>query len=302
MNNSILQLLNVNAWMIDIISATNYITLLSSQLQNSGFPVTATYSDSIKGIERDICGTYFFNNNPKFQIDLIPSSNSNIQYNEGNKVAFYAVVGTIHANSYSYPLFSTREFEKAFIRAENNDSIIGHYIYLDSPGGEAHRLDLASKLIAESTKPVVAHFERICASAAYYLIAGASRIFATSPHDRVGSIGTMISVLDLIPILEKLGAQKIEAYASASFLKNAKENELLSGNPERFVREVLDPINESFTDFVKSQRKKITSFIDKGILNGETFNAVQSKEYGLIDGIRSVQEALDTVFILSQTR
>jgi len=50
----------------------------------------------------------------------------------------------------------------------------------------------------------VAYIEGMAASAAYWIISGASKIIASSDLDRIGSIGTMLMVEDLQPSLEAM--------------------------------------------------------------------------------------------------
>ena len=86
--------------------------------------------------------------------------------------------------------------------ADQNPNIKSIILVVDSPGGQVTGTDLLAEAICNSTTPVVAYIEGMAASAAYWIISGASKIIASSDLDRIGSIGTML-----------LDADKIESIA-----------------------------------------------------------------------------------------
>ena len=85
---------------------------------------------------------------------------------------------------------------------------------VDSPGGQVTGTDLLAEAIKNSATPIVAYIEGMAASAAYWIISGASKIVASSDLDRIGSIGTMLMVEDLKPFFEAQGVKFHEVYAS----------------------------------------------------------------------------------------
>lgn len=214
-----------------------------------------------------------------------------------NSIAVHPIIGVVRAESRWN--FSSKNFERNILAAENNPAIIAHFIPANTPGGEAHYLDIAASVLEMTKKPVVVHVERMVASAGVYLTAPANRIYANSKFDRIGSIGTMVSGLDMMPLLEKYGAKYFEAYATASTMKNKVERDLMEGNPEEYIKQVLDPLNEGFLDTVKRNRPSVVSAkSDAGVLNGAMFFAPDAIKYGLIDGIKSQAEAITEAYNL----
>jgi len=213
-----------------------------------------------------------------------------------NSVAVYPIRGLIRKNS-SWN-FSTKRFVQQLQAADNNPNIISHLMLVETHGGEAAYLEIAGDAVKNTVKPTVAHIETMCASAGEYLVSGANKIFASSTMDRIGSIGTMLSFLDMDPLLEKLGAKPHEIYATLSTLKNKYEREVLEGKYENYRTEVLDVYNQAFVDFVKSCRPNLNTDEKVGVLNGQMFFAPQAIEHGLIDGIASLGEALETAYKL----
>lgn len=243
---------------------------------------------------------YFFNRD-KLKNLQHSSINLTTDYSSGeieeNTIAVHPIWGVVFADSRWY--FGTKQFEKNLRIADNNPNIIAHFVPVSSPGGDAHYLDVAAETIRNLKKPKVVHYERTMASAAFYLGSGATAIFANSKFDRVGSIGTMFSFLDYIPMLEKWGAKYIEEYATLSTMKNKLENDLINGDPDEFRMQVLDPLNNGFIETIKTNRLKVIDAPkEKGVLNGAMFFAEDAMAFGLIDGIKRQYEAINHTYDL----
>jgi len=165
---------------------------------------------------------------------------------------------------------------------------------IDSPGGQVAGTDLLAEAIKNSTTPVVAYIDGLAASAAYWIISGASKIIASSDLDRIGSIGTMMMVEDLQPALEQMGVKFHEVYATLSVDKNSEFNQVLDGKYDSYRANVLDVINQKFLASIRSNRPSV----DESTLTGRIFFAPQAIELGLIDEIGSFEKALEVAFSL----
>jgi len=179
--------------------------------------------------------------------------------------------------------------------ADQNPNIKSILLVVDSPGGQVTGTDLLAEAICNSTTPVVAYIEGMAASAAYWIISGASRIIASSDLDRIGSIGTMLMVEDLQPALEAQGVKFHEVYASLSVDKNADVNQLLDGKYESYQKNVLDVINSKFLSSIKANR----SALDDSTLTGKMYFAPEAIALGLIDEIGSLEYAISVAAALS---
>ena len=172
--------------------------------------------------------------------------------------------------------------------ADQNPNIKSILLIVDSPGGQVTGTDLLADAIRNSTTPVVAYVEGMAASAAYWIISGASRIIASSDLDRIGSIGTMLMVEDLQPALEELGVKFHEVYASLSVDKNHDFNQVLEGKYDAYRQNVLDVINSKFLSSVKDNRPAV----EDSTLTGKVYFAPQAIALGLIDEIGSLDYAI----------
>lgn len=181
--------------------------------------------------------------------------------------------------------------------ADQNPGIKSIILVVDSPGGQVSGTDLLSEAIKNSTTPVVAFIDGLAASAAYWIISGASRIIAGSDLDRIGSIGTMMMVEDLQPALEQLGVKFHEVYATLSIDKNADFNQVLDGKYDDYRKNVLDVINSKFVETIRSSRLSV----DETALTGRMFFAPQAIELGLIDEIGTFEKAIETAFSLGNS-
>jgi len=172
--------------------------------------------------------------------------------------------------------------------ADQNPNIKSILLVVDSPGGQVTGTDLLADAISNSTTPVVAYIDGMAASAAYWIISGASKIIASSDLDRIGSIGTMLMVEDLKPALEAEGIKFHEVYASLSVDKNKDFNQVLDGNYEAYQKNVLDVINSKFLSSVKLNRPGL----EDSTLTGKIYFAPEAIALGLIDEIGSLDHAI----------
>lgn len=185
-------------------------------------------------------------------------------------------------------LFSTLNFIQNLKLAEDAPNVVAHFIHINSGGGEAWALDIAASTMRECKKPIYVFIEGCCASGGYYLACGAQMIKAFTQNDQIGCIGTMSSVVDISGRLEQLGIKEFDIYATRSDLKNRRESDILTGNAEQFITEVLDPIQSQFESAVRTGRKVLNDLPDDHpVFRGAMFSAIEAEKIGLIDGVVS---------------
>lgn len=200
-------------------------------------------------------------------------------------VAFYLIDDLITFNHTWY--FSTRQFVENFNAAEKNPRITSHLILCNSGGGQAYYLDIVSNTLKNAIKPKFCQIEESCASAAYYMCAN-MQLYASTNFDTVGSIGVMLSGLDLIPYFEKMGAKYYEIYADASSQKNYQSRELKTGNERPIIDEVLNPYCDSFVAAMQSARPSLAKLPEtEGVFNGKILLGSKALDLQMVDGIQS---------------
>lgn len=215
-------------------------------------------------------------------------------------VAVHPVHGIVTASSPYY--FSSRQLEADLRAAEADPEVAAHLLHVNSPGGEAWYLDRLGETLDACRKPIVCLYEQCC-SAAYHIACHAQRLYATTQFDFVGCIGTMVSYHDIEPLLAKLGIAKVEAKATGSDMKNQTFESLRQGDAGEFTKAFLDPLNEAFLTTVTSHRPQLAALgADHPALRGETYYTAEAMKVGLIDGQRTMEEALTEALLLADER
>ena len=214
-------------------------------------------------------------------------------------LAYHRIKGVIMADSRWW--FSTKQFRQDLLEADANPQIIGHFVHVTSGGGDAWFLDQAAETMKNLQKPVYAFVERIAASAGLYLYMYAKKAAVSTPFDIIGSMGTMVSFMDIQPYFEKMGVKFIEEYATNSKLKNKKVNDLRKGKPAQYIKEELDPLRDSFATALRDARKATAVFEESHpVMQGDDFYTHQAIEYGLADKILPIEDALTEAYNMGQ--
>ena len=178
------------------------------------------------------------------------------------------------------------------LSADANPNIKSILLVVNSPGGTTSYTDILSDAVKNCSKPVIAFVEGMAASAAYWIISGASRIICSSDLDTVGSIGTMLEYMDMKPYFEKAGVVIHEVYATLSTEKNQHLHDVRAGNYDSIRTEVLDRINAKFHATVLDNRPSL----DAAALGGKIYFAPDAIACGLVDEIGSYDYALGQAF------
>ncbi len=213
---------------------------------------------------------------------------------EGAKVIVLPVKGTMlkYGTLCSYGMIEIASYIKHFASKENVSAIV---LDIDSGGGAVNAVPPlleAIQFVKDLGKPIVAHCDAAC-SAAYWTASACDYIFSNNDVSSVfGSVGVMLSFLDMVPFYEKQGAKFHEVYSELSEHKNLAFQNLLKGEYDQIRKEMLDPMAIKFQDAIKSNRKKL-ALETPGIISGATFNGQRSVDVGLVDRIGTLKDAID---------
>lgn len=195
-----------------------------------------------------------------------------------------------------YCSYGTMDYIDWIRNANNDDSISALLITVDSPGGQASGIELLRDAIASSQKPVAVQIVGLAASAAAYSIVSADRIYASSDVDTIGSYGGMITWTDYSAYLKKNGIKVHTVYAPQSTHKNFEATEAEKGN--------YKPLEEKLKTLIDYHHAAVTKYREPSSdawEDGKTFFATDALEWGLIDGIQSIDETMNELLSLIQT-
>lgn len=190
----------------------------------------------------------------------------------------------------------------AFARElDEHPNIIGQIWHDDSGGGLVSSVAPYLDFLENKQKPVVALVD-LCASANLYKNCGTDFLMAENNiSSMIGSIGTMMHFYSFQKMLEEMGITEHEIYSNFSKDKNKPFQLAYEGKYDLIKKEMLDPLAVKFQDDVKARRKNLVADVP-GLLTGKMFYAEEALDYGLIDGIGSMEAAIDRVKFLASAR
>lgn len=182
--------------------------------------------------------------------------------------------------------------------ADANPEIDGILLRIDSPGGMVDGTNTLATTIKNAKKPILSYVDSgTMASAAYWIGSAAKEIWASENTDVIGSIGVMLSFVDVKGYYEKLGAKVHEIYATQSKDKNGDFAQARLGNYEPIQKNLLDKVATEFIDTMKAYRK---DKIKEEALTGKIYMAQDALKVGLIDKIGNFDQALMRVAKLAE--
>lgn len=207
---------------------------------------------------------------------------------DGFKVAVICLDGPLMKNDWCGCL-GTASLLALFNLAAATESVEQIVLLVDSPGGAVDGTFSFADAIAECEKPVTAVVDGYCCSAAYWIASAADKVYATSPTDIIGSIGTMIQLMDQSKYLDNLGVVIRTFYADDSAQKNAEFTQAQKGDGKLLVKNLLNPLNDQFKGAVEANRPNVK----KDALTGKVYVGNDAMEAGLIDGVMCLDDIID---------
>lgn len=180
-------------------------------------------------------------------------------------------------------------------KAEAHPNIIATVFLVNSPGGMVYYTDLTADVIKAASKPTVSVIMNMAASAAMWLISATDYRIASSPMDRIGSIGVRSSYTDFNGFLkEKLGITVYDIYASKSTRKDEEIRALLQDDQTKILQSA-DFINEIFHQAI---RENLGLKEDSEVFTGAVYHAQKAIKMGLINEINTLSYAFEYAFKL----
>lgn len=177
--------------------------------------------------------------------------------------------------------------------------IVGFVLDIDSPGGASNAIPpmvAAIKHVQKKGKPIVAHCD-FAASAAYWIASQCDALFMDNIMSEVGSIGAYASFLDNREN-KQTGEKIISIYAPESKDKNRSFREALEGKYE-LCQEELSHLVKMFHSAVKTNRPTIKAD-EEGVFTGATFFTPKAVDLDMADGMASLGDCVENVFIRAE--
>jgi len=237
---------------------------------------------------------------------------------ENQVVAVYTISGVIGDRS-------ADDFEQFFREVSTAESIKALVLRVDSPGGGVSASDqiyARVKQLREKGKTVVVSMGGTAASGGYYVSAPANEIFA-EPTTITGSIGVIAAWVNVSGTLDKLGLEPVVIRSSdaAAWKDEISPVRPMSDLQRKHMQSVLDQMQQRFNSIVKDGRgsrlktkestvsmtfyegtpkQEVVNYKQIEPLNGKIYLAEEAKEFGLIDGIGYLNQAIDRAIELAK--
>lgn len=170
----------------------------------------------------------------------------------------------------------------------------GIFLTVDSGGGHACGNDKVAKAISQCPKPVFAYTDGMCCSAAYAIASGASYICA-SADATVGSIGTILPLMDISGLWQAMGIKPDYITNTEGTLKAAGYPPSQSDEERASLQAETQEYFEIFKSHVLKHRK-----LSNDDMRGQAFVGKSALKKGLVDEICDGKSAYDKLRILTR--
>jgi protease-4 len=190
------------------------------------------------------------------------------------------------------PILSSEEIVRQFKKYRENKAIRAIVFRVETPGGGVS----ASQEIYEEVrktrdggKPVVVSMGSVAASGGYYVSCGASKIVA-NPGTLTGSIGVIFQFLHFNQLMGKLGVDET-TIKTGKFKDSGSPFRPTTQEEKEYFQRVVGDVYDQFVDVVARERKLEVSYVKK-YADGRVFTGRQAAEYGFVDTLGTMEDAV----------
>lgn len=186
-------------------------------------------------------------------------------------------------------------FQQEMNRAARDPAVKAVVLRINSPGGTVTCSDNMYEIVkafrASTKKPVIASAQEVCASGGYYIACGADRIVA-NPTSVVGSVGVIMTTLDLSGVMGKVGI-RAESITSGPLKDMGSPFKPLANDARAVMQGMIDDYYSRFVGVVKQNRVDLTNPGDiNQATDGRVFSGEQAYKLKLVDQLGTLDDAL----------
>jgi protease IV len=190
--------------------------------------------------------------------------------------------------------FTATGFIKLLKQVENDGSVQGVILRIDSPGGDAVASDemLHEAKNLSKKKPLVISMSDEAASGGYYLAATGDPIVAY-PNTLTGSIGVIFARFNLHGLYDKLGLSD-QILSRGRYANIDSPYTPLSDDERQKITGQIDAFYRAFVGHVADGRKKPFDQIEP-LAQGRVWLGAQAKQNGLVDQLGGLDRAIEVL-------
>lgn len=178
-------------------------------------------------------------------------------------------------------------------RLGRDPSVHAIVVRIDSPGGgvaASQEIYEAVQKVRKLDKPVVASLAGVAASGGYYVACAADTI-VSNPGTLTGSIGVIMSFPNTEELFRKVGI-KLEVIKTGQFKDVGSIWRPMTDEERELLQGVLTNVYDQFVDAIAEgrgmSRDRILPYAD-----GRVFSGDQAQEYGFVDVLGDLDDAID---------
>jgi protease IV len=216
----------------------------------------------------------------------------------GRRIALVVGDGTITRGSGNETAddesFTATGFIKLLKQVENDSSIQGVILRINSPGGDAVASDemLHEAKNLSKKKPVVISMSDEAASGGYYVAVTGDPIVAY-PNTLTGSIGVIFARFNLHGLYDKLGLSD-QILSRGRYANIDSPYTPLSDDERQKITGQIDAFYRAFVGNVADGRKKPFDQIEP-LAQGRVWLGAQAKQNGLVDQLGGLDRAIEVL-------
>lgn len=215
----------------------------------------------------------------------------------GSKIALVRVEGVIVSGRHDIsPLYGSVAASETIVeqldRATERSSVVAVLLQVNSPGGgvvPSDQIYRAVRRVQEAGKPVVVAMGETAASGGYYISASADHIVA-NPHTTTGSIGVIMTILNVEDLYDKLGLEE-EVIKSAQHKDMGSSTRPLSEEEREILQALVDETYEAFVKIVAEGREMPLEEV-RALADGRIYSGQSAWDNGLVDELGGTLEAV----------
>jgi len=185
-------------------------------------------------------------------------------------------------------------FVEKLDKAAADPSVRAVVLRINSPGGGVTASDVMYRRLVRFRRqrevPVVAAFEDVGASGAYYLACGADAIVA-HPTTVTGSIGVLVQTVSFAGTMDMLGIEA-QAVTSGKHKDMASPLKPLTKDDLAILQGIVDEFYGRFVEVVAAGRPNLSAEQVRQLADGRVYTGEQAKANGLVDEVGDLLAAI----------
>lgn len=208
-------------------------------------------------------------------------------------IAVVKVTGVMMKGQSSLGGCSTIQLRRDIRQAAMDPGVSSILLCFESPGGTVAGIeDLAAEIrSARQFKPVVAHVDDLCASAAFWAASQCEAIYANGATALLGSVGTMQCVYDCSAQYEREGIKTL-LFKTGDLKALGTPGAPITEAQIAHLQQLTEDVQASFDAAVMKGRKLSAQEL-ADVRHGGVMTATEAVRRKLIDGIQPLAKTMD---------